>query len=135
MGRAAKGVRAIRLGKKDAVIGMVVARKEAMLLTVSEKGFGKRTPIEEYRLQSRGGKGTINVKTTEKTGLAVGLKMVADGDEVMIITEKGAIVRTPVKGIRISGRSTQGVKVIGLKDNEDKVSAVASVVAEAEEES
>lgn len=132
MGRGAKGVRAIKLSKKDQVIGMVVARKEATLLTVSGRGFGKRTPVEEYRLQSRGGKGIINIKTTEKTGLAVGLKMVADGDEVMIITEKGVIVKTPVKGIRASGRSTQGVKVIDLKDAKDKVSAVASVIAEEE---
>jgi DNA gyrase subunit A len=134
MGRAAKGVKAVSLGKKDEVIGMVVARKEATLLTVSEKGFGKRTPIEEYRLQSRGGKGIINIKTTSKTGLAVGIKMVSDKDEVMIITESGVIVRTPVKGIRTSGRSTQGVRVISLKGPKDKVSAVASVVAEEAEE-
>jgi len=133
MGRAAKGVKGITLGKKDKVIGMVIARKEATLLTVSEKGFGKRTPVEEYRLQSRGGKGIINIKTSEKTGAAIGLKMVGDKDEVMIITEKGAIVRTPVKGIRASGRSTQGVHVIGLSSG-DKVSAVASVVVEEEEQ-
>jgi DNA gyrase subunit A len=132
MGRSAKGVKGVTLGKKDKVIGMVVARKEATLLTVSDKGFGKRTPIDEYRLQSRGGKGIINIKTTPKTGLAVGIKMVTDKDEVMIITEGGVIVRTPVKGIRTTGRSTQGVRVIALKDTNDKVSAVASVVAEEE---
>jgi DNA gyrase subunit A len=133
MGRAAKGVRGITLGKKDCVIGMVVARADAGLLTVSEKGFGKRTPIAEYRLQSRGGKGIINIKTTEKTGLAVGLRAVSDKDEVMLITESGAIVRTSVKGIRESGRSTQGVRVMMLKGTKDRVSAVASVVAEEDE--
>jgi len=130
MGRAAKGVRGIGLAKKDAVIGMVIARADATLLTVSEKGFGKRTPVDEYRLQSRGGKGIINIKTTAKTGLAVGIKMVSDKDGVMIITESGIIVRTPVKGIRTSGRSTQGVRIITLKGAKDRVSAVASVVVE-----
>ena len=133
VGRVAQGVRGISLGKKDCVIGMVIARADAGLLTISGKGFGKRTPISEYRLQSRGGKGIINIKTTEKTGLAVGLRSVSDRDEVMLITESGTIVRTPVKGIRESGRSTQGVRVINLKDDKDKVSAVASVVAEEDE--
>jgi DNA gyrase subunit A len=132
MGRAAKGVRGITLDKTDSVIGMVIARPDTSLLTVSEQGFGKRTPIGEYRLQSRGGKGIINIKTTSKTGCAVGLRAVADKDEVMLITASGTIVRTPVKGIRESGRSTQGVHVITLKDPKDKVSAVASVVAEEE---
>ncbi|NQT95352.1 MAG: DNA gyrase subunit A [Candidatus Omnitrophica bacterium] len=132
MGRGAKGVRGITLSKKDELIGMVVAREDATLLTISGKGFGKRTPAGEYRLQSRGGKGIINIKTTDKTGLAVGLKMVGDKDEVMIVTESGIIVRIPVKGIRSSGRSTQGVRVIALKDPKDKVSAVTSVVKEEE---
>jgi len=130
MGRSAKGVKAMTIGKKDDIIGMVIAREGATLLTVSEKGFGKRTPVEEYRLQSRGGKGIINVKTNEKTGLAVTLKMVGEKDEVMIITGSGTIVRTPVRGIRASGRSTQGVRAIALKGPKDKVSAVASVVKE-----
>jgi DNA gyrase subunit A len=133
MGRQAKGVRGITLGKKDTVIGMVVVRADATLLTVSEKGFGKRTPMSEYRLQSRGGKGIINIKTTDRTGLAVGLRMVTDKDEVMLITATGTIVRTAVKGIRESGRSTQGVCIIALKDKSDKVSAIASVVAEENE--
>ncbi|MFC1808033.1 DNA gyrase subunit A [Candidatus Omnitrophota bacterium] len=130
MGRSAKGVKGITLGKKDAVIGMVIAREGMTLLTVSSKGFGKRTPISEYRLQSRGGKGIINIKTTPKTGDAVTIKMAGDRDEVMIITESGIIMRTPVKGIRASGRSTQGVKVIAMKGASDTVSAVASVVGE-----
>ncbi|MFA5068732.1 MAG: DNA gyrase subunit A [Candidatus Omnitrophota bacterium] len=133
MGRSAQGVRGISLGGKDIVIGMAVACPGAALLTISEKGFGKRTPLEEYRLQSRGGKGIINIKTTDKTGLAVVVRAVSDRDEVMLITESGTIVRTPVQGIRLSGRSTQGVCVISLKDSKDKVSAVASVAAEAAE--
>ncbi|MDD5504744.1 MAG: DNA gyrase subunit A [Candidatus Omnitrophica bacterium] len=130
MGRSAQGVRGISLEGKDIVIGMAVARAGAALLTISEKGFGKRTPLGEYRLQARGGKGIINIKTTDKTGLAVVVRAVTDKDEVMLITESGAIVRTPVQGIRLSGRSTQGVCVISLKGGKDKVSAVASVVAE-----
>jgi len=127
MGRAARGVKGISLSKKDNVIGMVVARDDATLLTASEKGFGKRTLVEEYRLQSRGGKGIINLKTSSKIGCAIGLKMVTDRDELMIITESGTIVRVAVKGIRISGRSTQGVKMIALKTSKDSVSAVALV--------
>ena len=127
MGRAARGVKGISLSKKDNVIGMVVARDDATLLTASEKGFGKRTLVEEYRLQSRGGKGIINLKTSPKIGCAIGLKMVTDRDELMIITESGTIVRVAVKGIRISGRSTQGVKMIALKTPKDSVSAVALV--------
>ena len=127
MGRAARGVKGISLSKKDNVIGMVVARDDATLLTASEKGFGKRTLVEEYRLQSRGGKGIINLKTSSKIGCAIGLKMVTDRDELMIITESGTIVRVAVKGIRISGRSTQGVKMIALKTPKDSVSAVALV--------
>jgi DNA gyrase subunit A len=133
MGRSAKGVRGITLDKDDVVIGMVVNKPGTALLTVSEHGFGKRTPIEEYRLQSRGGKGIINIKTTSKTGCAVGLRTVSDKDEVMLITASGTIVRTPVRGIRESGRSTQGVCIITLKDAQDKVSAIASVVAEENE--
>ena len=132
MGRGAKGVKGITLAKKDEAIGIIVCRKEATLLTVSEKGFGKRTPIDEYRVQSRGGKGIINIKTSQKIGLAIGIKAVTDKDEVMIITEKGLVVRTSVKDIRTTGRSTQGVRVINLKDPKDSVSAVAPVVVEEE---
>ncbi len=129
MGRAARGVKGISLGKKDSVIGMVVARDDATLLTASEKGYGKRTPIGEYRLQSRGGKGIINLKTSSKIGCAVGVKMVTDKDELMIITESGTIMRIAAKGIRASGRSTQGVKIIALKTAKDQVSAIALAAA------
>jgi len=129
MGRGAKGVRGIRLGKKDALIAMEAVSPDGSLLTVTENGFGKRTSFKEYRLQSRGGKGIINVKITSKNGNVVGLKSVKDKDEIMLITHKGMVVRTPVKEIRMIGRATQGVRVIKLKDK-DRVSSVASIVQE-----
>jgi len=129
MGRSAKGVRGIRLKKKDQVIGMVTVAREGSLLAVTEKGFGKRTKFEEYRLQSRGGKGIINIKITDKNGKVVGLKSVKDGNEIMLITQQGMVVRTPVKGVRTIGRSTQGVRVIKIAKN-DKVASVASIVVE-----
>jgi DNA gyrase subunit A len=133
VGRSAKGVRGIRLGKKDEVIGMSVAEEDTAVLTITSLGFGKRTEIKEYRTQSRGGKGIINIKVTDKNGEAVSLKTVGDKDEMMIITEKGVIVRCPVKDIRNTGRAAQGVKIIKL-DAKDKVTSVAPVVAEEESE-
>lgn len=133
MGRGARGVRGISLGAKDSVIGMEIARTDATLLTVTKKGFGKRSVLSEYRTQSRGGKGIINLKISAKNGAVIGIKSVKDGDEVMIITSQGMIVRTPVKNIRATGRSTQGVKLIALKDK-DTVSAIANVAAEEKEQ-
>lgn len=133
MGRGAKGVRGISLGKKDAVIAMEVVKPEQTVLTVTSQGFGKRTPFKEYRLQSRGGKGIINIKVTGKNGEAVGLKTVSDKDEVMLITEKGMIVRSPVKGIRTTGRSTQGIRMMKIASS-DHVACVAKIVPEEEEE-
>ena len=129
VGRTARGVRGISLGPKDFVIGMETARQEATLLTVTKKGFGKRSELSQYRTQSRGGKGIINIKISSKNGPVVGIKSVKDDDEIMIITQHGMIVRTPVKNVRATGRSTQGVRLISLKDK-DTVSAVASVVKE-----
>ncbi len=129
MGRTARGVKGIFLRGKDSVIGMEAARKEATLLTVTKKGYGKRSALSEYRTQSRGGKGIINIKVSVRNGPVIGIKTVKDGDEIMIITQQGMMVRTPVKDIRTIGRSTQGVKLISLKDK-DTVSAVASVVKE-----
>ncbi len=133
MGRAAKGVRGIKLGKKDSVIAMEVVNPDQTVLTITGQGFGKRTDFKEYRLQSRGGKGIINIKVTGKNGEAVGLTTVSDKDELMLITEKGMIVRAPVKGIRATGRSTQGVRLIKL-DAGDKLSSVAKIVPEEAEE-
>lgn len=132
MGRTAKGVRAIKLRKNDAVVGMEIVKPEATLLTVTSGGFGKRTPFKDYRLQSRAGQGVINIKVTSKNGEVIGLKSVNDKDEVMIITQNGMVVRCPVKDIRTVGRNTQGVRIIRL-GQKDKVSSIASVVKKEEE--
>jgi len=130
MGRSAAGVRGMNLGKKDRIIGMeVIADKKATLLSVTESGFSKRTEAQEYRIQSRGGKGIINLKVTSKNGPVVGLKSVSDKDDVVIITSKGMVVRCAVKDIRSTGRSAQGVRMIKL-DKADKVASVARVIKE-----
>ncbi|MCX5686415.1 MAG: DNA gyrase subunit A, partial [Candidatus Omnitrophica bacterium] len=133
MGRAAKGVRGIRLRKNDACIAMGVVKPDQTVLTVTGQGFGKRTSFKEYRLQSRGGKGIINIKVTGKNGEAVGMKTVSDKDEIMLMTEKGMIVRSPIKDIRSTGRSTQGVRLMKL-DSGDKVASLAKIVPEDEDE-
>jgi DNA gyrase subunit A len=132
MGRGAKGVRGISLGKKDRVIDMIQAHKDATVLTVTELGFAKRTPVKEYRLTRRGGKGVINIKVTSKNGLAVSLKSVGDDDELMAITQNGIFLRCAVKDIRSTGRSAQGVRLIKL-GSQDRVSCIAPVIAEEEE--
>lgn len=132
MGRQAKGVRAISLDKKDEAIDMVVAQKDATILTVTELGFAKRTPVKEYRLTSRGGKGIINIRVTGKNGPAVSMKAVSDKDELMVITQNGMFLRCAVKDIRTTGRSAQGVRLIKL-EGKDRVSCVAPVIAEDEE--
>jgi len=134
MGRPAAGVRGITLEKTDAVIGLAVVVKECTLLVAGENGIGKRTDFEEYRLQSRGGKGIITMKTNDKTGLVVGALTVSDADEIMMITVGGQMVRSPVKDIREAGRNTQGVKLINL-DEADKLQAIAPVITEGDEES
>jgi len=130
MGRSAVGVRGIDLGKGDAVVGMEILRPQGTLLTATENGFGKRTAIEEYRVQSRGGKGVITLKVTEKTGPIVGVAQVSEGDDVMLITDSGKIIRMAVGEIRVIGRNTQGVRLIGLQENEH----VASMARLAEKE-
>jgi len=130
MGRAAVGVRGIDLEEGDAVVGMEILRPEGTLLTATENGFGKRTAIEEYRVQSRGGKGVITLKVTEKTGAIVGVTQVSDGDDVMLVTDSGKIIRMAVDEIRVIGRNTQGVRLIGLQENE----RVASLARLAEKE-
>ncbi len=136
IGRTGMGVRGINLNKKDKVVSMTILasdKKDSTLLTVTEKGFGKRTKISEYREQSRGGKGLISIKVTDKTGEVVAIKLVEDPNELMIITNKGTLIRTKIKDIKTIGRNTQGVRLIKLKDTE-KVSAVARVAEEEDEE-
>jgi DNA gyrase subunit A len=133
MGRATTGVKGIELSKGDRMIGMVVVRREATLLVVSEKGYGKRSPLAEYRVQRRGGKGIITLKKTDKTGPMVALKEVLDEDELMMITRHGVVIRQRVDEIRVIGRNTQGVRVMNL-DAGDAVVDVARVVREDEGE-
>jgi len=132
MGRATTGVRGIQIEEGDRVIGMVVVRRDATLLVVSERGLGKRSPLGDYRVQRRGGKGIITLRCTEKTGAVVTLKEVLPEDELMLVTRQGVIIRLPVDGIRVIGRNTQGVKVMNL-DSGDAVMDVARVVLEDEE--
>ncbi|HEX6042256.1 MAG TPA: DNA gyrase subunit A [Longimicrobium sp.] len=132
MGRATTGVRGISLMGDDVVIGMVVTKPGSTLLVVSELGMGKRTVLEAYRCQRRGGKGVINLRLSEKTGRVVSIKEVHPGDELMMITREGIIIRSPVDQIRVVGRNTQGVKLINLGPK-DAVMDVARVVNEDEE--
>jgi DNA gyrase subunit A len=130
MGRATSGVRGINLGKDDFVVGMVVlARPDTTLLVVTEGGMGKRTDVDAYRFQQRGGKGVINIKTSDKTGKVVTIKSVIDDDELMFITRNGVVNRQRVAEIRTIGRATQGVRLVNL-DTGDRVVDVARVVAE-----
>ncbi len=129
MGRTTTGVRGIQLAGDDQVIGMVVLRREATLLVVSEYGMGKRSKASDYRVQRRGGKGIITLRRTTKTGSIVALKEVLPEDELMMITRHGVIIRVPVDGIRVIGRNTQGVRVMNL-DSGDTVVDVARVVNE-----
>jgi DNA gyrase subunit A len=133
MGRTACGVRGINLSDADEVVDMIIVDKQATLLTVCEKGFGKRTAIEEYRTQGRGGKGIINIKGMGRNGHVVALKSVRDADELMFITQGGQIVRIGVDDMRTIGRATQGVRVISLR-KEDTLVSVAKVVNEEEDE-
>ncbi|MCJ7508211.1 MAG: DNA gyrase subunit A, partial [candidate division Zixibacteria bacterium] len=127
MGRTAYGVRGVSLEKGDQVIGMVVIKRDTTLLSVTENGYGKRSQISEYRITNRGGKGVINIKTTERNGKVVSIKEVQDEDELMLITQKGIVIRQPIKTIKTIGRNTQGVKLINVSQG-DKVVDVARVV-------
>ncbi|HEY2896061.1 MAG TPA: DNA gyrase subunit A, partial [Gemmatimonadaceae bacterium] len=132
MGRDTTGVKGVELSPGDEVKGMVVIKRDATLLVVTAKGMGKCSPIEEYRVQKRGGKGILTLNRTEKTGEVVALKEVLPDDELMLITKQGIVIRMPVKGIRVSGRNTQGVKLVHLDDG-DIVCDVARVVIEDDE--
>ncbi|MCH7403227.1 DNA gyrase subunit A [Belliella kenyensis] len=128
MGRTATGVKAITLSNvNDHVIGMVCAsREDANLLVVSEKGYGKRSPLDEYRITNRGGKGVKAMNVTEKTGSLVAIKEVVDSDDLMIINKSGITIRTPVSNLRVMGRATQGVRLIKLGEN-DEISSVEKI--------
>ena len=131
MGRTAQGVRGMRLDKGDRLIGMEVLSHGQTLFTVTENGFGKRTSIDEYPLRRRGGKGVITIKTSERNGRVVGLLLVGDDDELMLMTNAGKLIRMPVKGVSVISRNTQGVKLMDMEPGERVVSAVW--LAESEE--
>jgi DNA gyrase subunit A len=134
MGRTATGVRAVKLGKDDFVIGLVaVIRPSATILVVTDKGFGKRSELADYRVTNRGGKGVITVKTTDKVGKLISIKEVTDSDDLMIITSKGILIRQKMKDIRVMGRNSQGVKLIRISEH-DTISAVAHIVEDDKEE-
>ena len=131
MGRTATGVRGIKLGKKDAVIGMLVIKNATTLMVVTEKGFGKRSEIEDYRITKRGGKGVITVKTSDRNGKLIAMKEVNDADELVIITTGGMVIRQAVHELRVMGRNTQGVRLIRLNEGDD-IADIARVIPEDE---
>ncbi len=142
MGRTAYGVKAVTLDDdQDEVVSMVAVKRQATLLAVTENGYGKRSEISEYRVSHRGGKGIITIKTTDRNGHVVAVKEVVDGDELMIITRSGQLIRMPVSGISVIGRNTQGVRLVNLAPGPgagvpeaellpDAVSGVTRVVSE-----
>ncbi|MEX1062907.1 MAG: DNA gyrase C-terminal beta-propeller domain-containing protein, partial [Balneolaceae bacterium] len=135
MGRNTSGVRGMNLASDDELVDMVVIKNthEATVLAISENGYGKRSFVDDYREQSRGGKGVITLKVTPKTGNLIALKEVSDDDDLMIITERGKVIRMQCKGIRTMGRNTQGVRIMRL-DDKGKIGAVTRVVNEEDEE-
>ncbi len=131
IGRTAGGVRGIRVDKKDEVIAVEIVTPSATALTVTSKGFGKKTLYKEYRLQSRGGKGIINTKVTDKNGHVVNVITVREEDEIIVATESGMVIRCAVNQIRTCGRNTQGVRIIKVKDKDSVASATRVVAKEA----
>jgi DNA gyrase subunit A len=135
IGRTASGVRGITLGhENDEVVGMIcVENDQEDILVVSENGYGKRSPIDDYRLTSRGGKGVKTINITEKTGNLIAIKNVDESSDLMIITQSGLTIRLSVSELRVMGRAAQGVKLINLKEG-DTIASVARVPASSDEE-
>jgi DNA gyrase subunit A len=133
MGRTARGVRGIRLRTDDEVVARAVVRPGGTLLTVTENGYGKRTELDEYRVQSRGGVGIIGIQTTVRNGGVAGIAYVEDEDELMLITQLGKVLRMDTKDIRPIGRATQGVRLIEI-DDRDRVVSLARLAEEVGEE-
>jgi len=134
MGRGAYGVKGIELESTDQLVGMQVVSGKGTLLTVTEHGYGKRTLLEEYRVQSRGGKGLIDIKTTDRNGQVVGVELLRADEGVMLITEKGMIIRLDTKDISTIGRNTQGVRLIQLDEGDHLVGIARLAEREDEEE-
>jgi DNA gyrase subunit A len=132
MGRTAYGVRGITLREGDYAVAMEVVKPGGTLLSVTERGFGKRTEIDEYRVQSRGGVGVINIATSDRNGQVVGIAYVQENDEVLLITQQGMIIRMPTNDVRAIGRATQGVRLIEVEEG-DRVVSVARLVEKEDE--
>ncbi len=132
MGRVATGVRGVRTGKGDKVVGLLVIKRQSTILVVTEKGFGKRSELNDYRVTHRGGKGVFTVKAGDKNGKMIAMMDVVDGDELVIITTHGMVIRQSVKDLRVMGRNTQGVRVIRMKES-DSIADIAKVVPEDKE--
>jgi DNA gyrase subunit A len=127
------GVRGMRIDKNVKVVGMEVLGPEDTLLTVTENGYGKRSSIEEYRTQTRGGKGVFSIKTSKRNGKMVSLLLVDSNDELMMVTDKGKLIRTSIEGINVISRNTQGVKLINLSSAE-KLIGIARLPEEDDQE-
>ncbi|MDY6950632.1 MAG: DNA gyrase subunit A [Thermodesulfobacteriota bacterium] len=123
VGRASQGVRGMRLVEDDCIVGMEVLTDGKTLMTITENGYGKRTSIDEYPIQNRGGKGVITIKTTERNGVVMAILLVTDEEEVMLVTSRGKIIRMPVKDVSVIGRNTQGVRLIAMEPGERVASA------------
>ena len=117
MGRNARGVRGIKLGDSESLISLIIP-SEGYLLSASQNGYGKRTPMRDFPAKGRGGQGVIAIQTSERNGKMIGASQVFDGDEVMLISNSGTLVRIPTEQISVVGRNTQGVKLISLKEGE-----------------
>jgi DNA gyrase subunit A len=129
MGRGAAGVKGIELDEADQVIAAEVMREGVTILTVTERGYGKRTPLEEYRLQGRAGKGIIDIKTGGRNGTVVGMLQVRDEDDLLVVTTKGKIIRMHAADVSAQGRNTWGVRIIELEPD-DRVGSIARVDGE-----
>jgi DNA gyrase subunit A len=121
MGRTATGVRGMSLAEGDEVVGMEILSPGATVLTVTANGYGKRTPLEDYRVQNRGGSGIITIRTSDRNGPVVGVAQVVDDDQVMLVTDGGKVIRSPVRTISTMGRATQGVRLMELSPGEQIV--------------
>jgi DNA gyrase subunit A len=129
MGRTAAGVRGIDVEEGDQVIAAETIKEGVTVLTVTERGYGKRTPLDEYRLQGRAGKGIIDIKTAGRNGSVVGMLQVREGDDILVVTTKGKIIRVHANEVTSQGRNTMGVRIIDL-DPDDQVGNIACVEAE-----
>jgi len=133
MGRVSRGVRGMRLADGEQIISLIIAQQEGAILTATEFGYGKRTNLEEYRVQGRGGQGIISIQTSARNGQVVGAVQVCDEDQIMLITNGGTLVRTPVKHVSLVGRNTQGVRLINLS-NEEKLVGLERVIEDEDQD-